>query len=127
MSIAEEADDLEAQTFTVLHDGVIKTVAQYVTVEGEVIEVSECQDINVQPTAEELADPGKAILKLVVHELLVRLKNKPWEFKAADFEMVRKLSSDNSVTLAQVRSGDFGSMAQRAAEEFPFPHAGAPN
>lgn len=41
-------------------------------------------------------------------------------------ECVRKLMSDNSVTLASVRKGDFGDLAKKAAEQFPFDDQGRP-
>lgn len=41
-------------------------------------------------------------------------------------EVGRKLLSDNSVTIASVRRGDFGKVAQEAAEQFPFDDRGNP-
>jgi hypothetical protein len=68
-------------------------------------------------------DAGRRIMKLLVDEVEKRLREHPDEFKAADFEFVRKLLADNSITLASVKRGDFGEMAQKVAEEFPFPGA----
>jgi hypothetical protein len=65
-------------------------------------------------------DAGKRILALVVAEVEKRLKEDPGAFKAADFEFVRKLLADNSITLASVQRGDFGELAQSVAEQFPF-------
>jgi hypothetical protein len=39
-------------------------------------------------------------------------------------ELIRKLCSDSSVTLASIKAGDFGDVAKRVAEEFPFPEGG---
>lgn len=66
-------------------------------------------------------DAGRKILELVVKEITKRLEESPNEFKAADFEFVRKLLADNSITLASIRRGDFGETAKAIAEEFPFP------
>lgn len=75
-------------------------------------------------------DAGHKILALVVDEITKRLEESPGDFKAADFEFVRKLLSDNSITLASIKRGDFGTVAQQVAEEFPFPadgEGGAPH
>lgn len=69
-------------------------------------------------------DAGHKILALVVTEITRRLEDNPGEFKAADFEFVRKLLADNSITLASVRRGDFGSVAKEVADQFPFPAEG---
>lgn len=66
-------------------------------------------------------DAGHKILALVVAEITKRLEENPGEFKAADFEFVRKLLADNSITLASIKRGDFGSVAKKVADEFPFP------
>lgn len=122
MSAAEDEEFLDSQTITIKHsDGRLLQASAYITVDGEEVAVIDTVPIKEIATAEEMADPGRTILKLVVEELISRLKTAPWDFKAADFEFVRKLSADNSVTLAQVRRGEFGAVAQRAAEEFPFP------
>lgn len=63
---------------------------------------------------------GQEILQLVVDEIKKRLKESPGDFKAADFEFVRKLLADNSITLASIQRGDFGETAKAIAEEFPF-------
>lgn len=38
----------------------------------------------------------------------------------SELETVRKLLSDNSVTLASVQRGDFGKAAQKIVEAYPF-------
>lgn len=72
----------------------------------------------IQP--ELTGDLGRDLLALVTAELLWRMQHTPGDLKAADFEMIRKLLSDNSITLASIRRGDFGHVAQEAAESFPF-------
>jgi hypothetical protein len=60
-------------------------------------------------------------MRLFVKEIKRRLTEGAVELKAADFEMIRKLLADNSITFASVKRGDFGDFAKTAAEEFPFP------
>lgn len=43
---------------------------------------------------------------------------------AGEMAAIIKLLSDNSVTLANIRRGDFGEVIQRAEEEYPFPDNG---
>lgn len=66
-------------------------------------------------------NPGEQILQLFVKEITRRLVETPGELKAADFEMIRKLLSDNSITLASIKRGEFGDLAAAVAEDFPFP------
>jgi hypothetical protein len=71
-------------------------------------------------------DYGKRLLKGLVDELIRRLED-PAEAKAlsaAEGELIRKLCSDSSVTLSSIKRGDFGKVAQRAAENYPFPEGG---
>jgi hypothetical protein len=77
-----------------------------------------------QPPQEE--DLGKALLRGLALELLRRLKDPKLaaEVSAAEGELIRKLCSDSSVTLASIKAGDFGKVAQRVAEEYPFPEGG---
>jgi len=63
---------------------------------------------------------GQEIMRLFVDEIKRRLKEDARDMKAADFEMVRKLLADNSVTMASVQRGDYGSFAKGVAEQFPF-------
>lgn len=65
-------------------------------------------------------DDGREIMSLFIKEVKRRLRDEPQDLKAADFEMLRKLLSDNSITFASVRQGSFGDYAKRVAEEFPF-------
>lgn len=109
-------------TLEVLHrDGRSLIVTAYLTADGEEVAVADCVDAFVEPTAEELADPGRTIMALLVKEVITRFKNNPAAMKAADFEFLRKLSADNSITFASVKRGDFGLVAAQVAEEFPFP------
>lgn len=124
VSAAEDNEAFEASTIQIkTSDGRLLDVTAYLTVDGEEIAVADTVPIEIEVTAEDMADPGRVILELTVRECIRRLKNAPWDMKAADLEFIRKLSQDNSVTLAQVRRGDFGSVAARVAEEFalPFP------
>lgn len=68
-------------------------------------------------------EPGRDLLVLMVAELKRRLQTPSvvQQMAASEMEMIRKLLSDNSVTLAAIRRGDFGEIAQRASEEYPFP------
>lgn len=65
-------------------------------------------------------DDGKEIMALFIKELKRRLKDEAKEMKAADFEMIRKLLQDNSITLASVKRGSFGDFAKEVAEAYPF-------
>lgn len=122
MSAAEDEDFMDSQTITIKHlDGRLLQVSTYLTIDGEEIAVIDTVPIEIAVTPEDMADPGRVILELTVRECIRRLKNAPWDMKAADLEFIRKLSQDNSVTLAQVRRGDFGRVAQTVAEQFPFP------
>jgi hypothetical protein len=71
-------------------------------------------------------DYGKRLLKGLVDQLLHRLETPAIaaEMSASEMELIRKLCSDNSVSLASIKAGDFGETAQRVAEEFPFPEGG---
>lgn len=69
-------------------------------------------------------DPGARLLRGLVNELLRRLDDPEVAaaMSASEMELIRKLCSDNTVTLASIRKGDFGATAQKVAdEEFPFP------
>lgn len=70
--------------------------------------------------------PGEKIMRLFTAEIIRRLEHEASEMKAADFELVRKLLADNSVTLASVRRGKFGDFAQTVADELPFEDDGTP-
>lgn len=69
------------------------------------------------------SEAGSDLLKLLVAELKRRLSTPSvvQKMSAGEMEMVRKLLTDNTVTLAGIRKGDFGEVAQKAAEEYPFP------
>lgn len=65
-------------------------------------------------------DPGGTLMRLLCAELIRRLTDNPKDMTSSEMEVIRKLLTDNSVTLAHVRRGDFGKVAQAVAEEFPF-------
>jgi hypothetical protein len=75
---------------------------------------------------EEDTDDGRALMALLVRELRRRLSDEEARkaMTAAEMTVVLRLLSDNSVSLASVKRGDFGVTAQRAAEEFPFDEEG---
>lgn len=71
--------------------------------------------------AMEPVEQGRHLLKLLVQEMIRRLESNPDLVSAAEFAQMRNLISDNSITLAQVRAGDFGELAKAVADEqFPF-------
>lgn len=78
------------------------------------------------PGTEPEENPGRKLMGLLCDELIRRLTKNPEAMVASELEVVRKLLTDNSVTLANVRRGDFGAFAQRTAEELPFEDNGAP-
>lgn len=86
------------------------------------------KDNQTKPTGETLSgDPGKDIMRLLCAKIIEQLQSPDPEIaKPALFEVARKLLSDNSITLAQVRRGDFGDVAKKVAEEFPFEDNGEP-
>lgn len=45
---------------------------------------------------------------------------------AAELGVIRQFLSDQSITLAHVRRGDFGEVAKAAADDFPFDDNGQP-
>ncbi len=69
-------------------------------------------------------DTGRKIMLAFSTYLLGRLEAANLEngqaMPAAELSVVRQFLSDNSITLAHVRRGDFGKVAKEAAEEFPF-------
>lgn len=76
--------------------------------------------------ASEEPDYGKRLLTGLVLELCRRLEDKETakSISAAEGELIRKLCSDSSVTLSSIKRGDFGKVAKRVAEEYPFPEGG---
>ena len=89
---------------------------------GEDIDLDEYVLKDIEPVTEDhMVDPGRTILELMVREIIRRLLNEAHALKAADFEMIRKFSQDNSVTLVAIRRGDFGDTIKRAEEEFAWP------
>lgn len=62
----------------------------------------------------------KQLINLFVQHFLKLLQKADAEIPSATLEVIRKLLQDNAVTLASVRRGDFGIVAQQAEEAFPF-------
>lgn len=48
------------------------------------------------------------------------------EVPSATLSVIRQFLSDNSITLSQVRKGEFGDVARVAADSFPFDGEGRP-
>lgn len=66
---------------------------------------------------------GNEILSLFatyLFTLLQRASEGGDAIPSATLAVISKFLSDNSITLASIRKGDFGEVAQKAAEEFPF-------
>lgn len=64
------------------------------------------------------------LLKLLVNRLLYKLNDPEYDMPVSEQELIRKLCSDNSISFSSIRKGDFGRVAQEAAEEFPFDDEG---
>ena len=75
--------------------------------------------------AKQFADIQRQLMEKLCLKLLDDLEDDDRRSHAV-MECVRKLLSDNSVTIASVRKGDFGELAQKAAEQFPFDDQGRP-
>ena len=70
----------------------------------------------------EADDPGGKILSLFIQHLTERLENRMEEpITAAEGNVILTLLRDNSITLSSVRAGNFGTFAQKVADDFPFP------
>lgn len=65
-------------------------------------------------------DQGAQLMQLFVNELIRRLTDGGKDMVAAELNVVRQLLSDNSITLARIKHGEFGTVAKKVAEEFPF-------
>lgn len=75
--------------------------------------------------ADPLENANRALVEKLVTHLLKDLDNDERRSPSL-MEVARKLLSDNAVTIASVRRGDFGELAQAAAESFPFDDQGRP-
>lgn len=64
------------------------------------------------------------LLRKLVARLLRRLDDPEIDIPVAEMQLIRQLCADNSVSFASIRQGDFGKVAQKVAEEFPFDGAG---
>lgn len=67
-----------------------------------------------------LQELGDVLLLSFVKELVRRVSEEPAALVAAEMNVIRQVLSDNSITIASVKRGDFGKVAQRVAENFPF-------
>lgn len=65
-------------------------------------------------------DYGRELIELLAKELVRRLTEGAGSMTASELEVVRKLLSDNTITLTSIRRGDFGELAQEVLEEYPF-------
>lgn len=70
------------------------------------------------------ADFEVQLLRKLVARLLKRLDDPEIDIPVAEMELIRKLCSDNSISFASIRQGNFGDVARRVAEEFPFDEDG---
>lgn len=68
-------------------------------------------------------DFEKAILKGLIKKVLKRLDSDE-PLAAAEITAIHKLCTDNSVSFASIKAGEFGEVARKVAEEFPFDEAG---
>jgi hypothetical protein len=68
-------------------------------------------------------DLGNRLLKGLVTELLRRIETAEVAaaMTAAEMTLIRQLCADNSISLSSIQRGDFGPIAQKVAEEYPFP------
>lgn len=64
------------------------------------------------------------LLRKLVARLLKRLDDPEIDIPVAEMELIRKLCSDNSISFASIRQGNFGDVARRVAEDFPFDEEG---
>jgi hypothetical protein len=60
------------------------------------------------------------LLKGLVKRLLTRIEDPMVEVSVAEMTLIRQLAESNSVSFSSIKRGDFGQLAQRTAEEFPF-------
>lgn len=76
------------------------------------------------------SDTGRQIMETFAAYLLKRIVAANMEagdaLPAAELSVIRQFLSDQSITLAHVRRGDFGDVARAAADDFPFSEDGTP-
>lgn len=76
------------------------------------------------PTSDQLPNDFEVqLLKKLIKKVLERLDQKE-VLSAAEITAIHKLCSDNSVSFASIRKGDFGEVARKVSEEFPFDDEG---
>lgn len=62
------------------------------------------------------------MMRLFLQELERRLSpENAKDLTAAELAVIQRLFSDNSITMASVKRGEFGETAQKVANEYPFP------
>lgn len=76
------------------------------------------------PHAELPHDFEKQLLKKLIARLLHHLDDPEYDIPVAEMTLIRQLCADNSISFSSIRKGDFGKVAQRVAEEFPFDDEG---
>lgn len=76
------------------------------------------------PNSQLPADFEVLLLRKLVTKLLARLDDPEYDMPVSEMELIRKLCADNSISFASIRAGDFGEVARKAAEEFPFDEQG---
>lgn len=81
-------------------------------------------DSPLQPIAELTEDFDLRLAKGFVKELVRRIEAAGPTMTASELELVRKVLSDNSISFATIKRGDFGEVAKQAAEAFPFDAGG---
>ncbi len=69
-------------------------------------------------------DPGRHLMDLLVNAMIRKLADGKGgvrgDVDASTLNVIRLFLSDNSITLAHVKKGNFGEFAKRVAEDLPF-------
>jgi hypothetical protein len=71
-------------------------------------------------TTQQDDNPGHQLMNLLVTAMIQKLSDKGSEVDASTLNVIRLFLSDNSITLAHVKKGNFGLFAKEVAEELPF-------
>lgn len=85
-------------------------------------------EVHFDPSQDLPHDFEVRLLKGLVKRLLQRIEDPKVEVSVAEMTLIRQLAESNSVSFSSIKRGDFGQLAKRTAEEFPFPvdHNGGP-
>lgn len=72
--------------------------------------------------------PARKLLRLMAEELIRRLEDEDnrGAMSAAEFAVIRQITSDASVTLGDIIAGDFGELAQGVLLEVAEKNKGLP-